>query len=128
MTDETRPTPSSHIHPVRKPGELLTPRAAIRSYCMGCVGEQSKEIALCPTTSCPLWPQRFHSRKRELKIVGEEQRLGPVSNRFWAEKLPDYRAQKHYQAEIACEAQETPPGEAGATMTTKQVLTDLETL
>ena len=38
----------------------LTPLQAIRKYCVDdcCVG-QAKEVRLCPSVSCPLYPYRF---------------------------------------------------------------------
>lgn len=32
---------------------------AVRAKCLDCVGDQHKEISLCPSKKCPLWLYRF---------------------------------------------------------------------
>ena len=36
-------------------------RAAIRSFCLECVGYQQAEVDRCPATACPLHPYRLPS-------------------------------------------------------------------
>ncbi len=36
----------------------LTPVLAIKEFCKECNGWQVREVALCETTICPLWPFR----------------------------------------------------------------------
>ena len=36
----------------------LTPLRAIRSKCLDCCCDQSNEVRLCPSRTCPLWPYR----------------------------------------------------------------------
>ena len=73
----------------RQPGVLLWPLKAIRSHCLGCVGGVSRDVALCPITSCPLWPYRFGSRTRAHAIAAEERQLGRVEGKYWADRLRD---------------------------------------
>jgi len=37
----------------------LTPIKAIRAKCLDCVCFQLKEVKLCPSDDCPLWPYRM---------------------------------------------------------------------
>ena len=37
----------------------LTPVKAIRAFCLDCVGNNVREVRLCPSTKCPLYPFRF---------------------------------------------------------------------
>jgi len=85
----------------RQCGHCLTPLKAVRAYCLGCVGGSQKEVALCPVTSCQLWPYRFGRRNRARRIVAEESALGAVEGRHWAEELDDYTLQRYYQTEQA---------------------------
>jgi len=81
----------------RRPGELLSPLKAIRSQCLGCCGS-SKEAALCTVTQCPLWPYRFGTRTRALKIVAEELDAAiDEGERWWAESVEDYTGQAYYR-------------------------------
>ena len=43
----------------------LTPVKAIRAKCLDCVGEQPKEVRLCPSENCPLYPYRMGHRPKE---------------------------------------------------------------
>ncbi len=36
-------------------------RAAVRSFCLECVGYQQAEVDRCPATACPLHPYRLPS-------------------------------------------------------------------
>jgi len=80
----------------RRCGELQTPLKTIRSKCLDCCNGSSKEVALCPVTSCPLWPYRFGTRKRARKIVGEERALDDAPADYWAEELDDYTSQAQH--------------------------------
>lgn len=93
---ETRIESSTKLSIERKPGELLTPLTAIRSYCLGCCSGSAKEVALCPATDCPLWPYRFGSRTRARKIVAEERETAGLTESHWAEKLRCYTGQRYY--------------------------------
>ena len=44
------------------PNELLTPVRAIRAKCLDCTGNQPKEVRLCPSYYCSLWPYRAGHR------------------------------------------------------------------
>jgi hypothetical protein len=35
-----------------------SPRAAIKSFCLECVGWQRRDVALCTAAACPLWAYR----------------------------------------------------------------------
>lgn len=37
----------------------ITRSKAIRLKCLNCCCYQAKEVALCPSTNCPLWNYRF---------------------------------------------------------------------
>jgi len=41
----------------------LCPAKAVRKYCLWCVCKNAKEVKLCPTKDCPLYPIRFGRRK-----------------------------------------------------------------
>jgi hypothetical protein len=53
-----------------------SPRAAIKSFCLECVGWQRSEVRRCTALACPLWPYRpGHGR-----VVGTERAtLPPVA-------------------------------------------------
>ncbi len=94
----------SRISVDRKPGQLLTPMKAIRSHCLGCCCKQVKEVALCPCTTCPLWPYRFGTGTRAQKIAKEELAMDiDTDETHWAEKLPDYTEQNYYLTEYGCQ-------------------------
>ena len=44
------------------PNELLAPVKAIRAKCLDCTGEQPKEVRMCPSYYCPIWPYRMGAR------------------------------------------------------------------
>lgn len=56
--------------------KLKNPVKAIRAKCLDCCCSQLREVELCPSERCPLWPFRFgrnpYRTKRELT---EEQRV-----------------------------------------------------
>jgi len=95
-TSGDRVKAKARVNRNRRCGELLTPLKAIRSRCLDCCGGSSKEVALCPVTSCPLWPYRFGTRKRARKIVGEERALDDAPADYWAEELDDYTSQAQH--------------------------------
>ncbi len=43
---------------------MLTPIKAIRAKCMDCVCQQAKEVRLCPSKDCPLYPYRMGHRPK----------------------------------------------------------------
>lgn len=43
----------------RKPGEVHTMKAAIRTHCLMCCGGQVKEIRDCTARNCALFPYRL---------------------------------------------------------------------
>jgi hypothetical protein len=43
----------------------ITPLKAIRKKCLDCMCGSAKEVRLCPSTDCPLYPFRMgHNSKR----------------------------------------------------------------
>ena len=44
--------------------KVLTPIKAIRAKCLDCCCGQKKEVKLCPSTSCPIYPYRMGHRPR----------------------------------------------------------------
>lgn len=48
----------------------LTPMRAIRAKCLDCSGGSTKEVRLCPVTTCALWPYRMGRRPRASKKSG----------------------------------------------------------
>lgn len=38
---------------------MKTPLQAVRHFCLDCCCESSKEVELCPASTCPIWPFRF---------------------------------------------------------------------
>lgn len=49
--------------------EIKSPLKAIRAFCIDCMGEQVREVKLCPSQICPLHAFRMGKnpyRKREL--------------------------------------------------------------
>ena len=52
----------------------VSPIKAIREFCLGCVGYQAKEVKLCPSTKCPLYPFRFGKNPSLKRELTEEQR------------------------------------------------------
>ena len=47
------------------------PLKAIRRYCLECVGNQRKEVALCTRQHCPLYPYRFGVRPETARKMGK---------------------------------------------------------
>lgn len=46
--------------------KILSPLKAIRAKCLDCTAEQPKEVRLCPSENCPLWPYRMgHNPNRK---------------------------------------------------------------
>ena len=75
---------------------FLSPLKAIRSKCLDCCCGSIREVALCPSTTCSLWPYRFGKRRRAQQIVAQERQIGPVEDDWWAERLEDYTSQSYY--------------------------------
>ena len=48
----------------------LTPIRAIRAKCIECYCGQLKEIRLCPSINCPIYPYRLGHRP---KVIGENE-------------------------------------------------------
>lgn len=44
--------------------KVLTPIKAIRAKCLDCCCGQKKEVKLCPSTNCPIYPYRMGHRPR----------------------------------------------------------------
>ena len=42
----------------------MTPIKAIRANCLDCMCGQQKEVRLCPSTDCPLYPYRMGHRPK----------------------------------------------------------------
>jgi len=42
--------------------KMLTPIKAIRAKCLDCMCQQPKEVKLCRTVTCALWPYRMGRR------------------------------------------------------------------
>jgi hypothetical protein len=57
-----------------KPIKVLTPIKAIRAKCLDCMNHQTKEIRLCPMTTCPLWSYRMGKRptKDDADVIGDD--------------------------------------------------------
>jgi len=49
--------------------KVLTPMKAIRAKCLDCMCDQVKEIRLCPTKKCTLYPYRMGRRPKEGDIT-----------------------------------------------------------
>lgn len=43
----------------RRPAEISTLRAAVRNFCIECVGYQAGEVPRCTARQCHLWPWRM---------------------------------------------------------------------
>lgn len=41
---------------------MMTPMKAIRANCLDCCGGSPKEVRLCPSAKCPLYPYRLGHR------------------------------------------------------------------
>jgi hypothetical protein len=54
----------------------LTPMKAIRQKCLDCCCGSKKEVRLCPSDDCSLWPYRFGKRPTAAQK--------PVSEDFYA--------------------------------------------
>lgn len=45
--------------------KIYRPLRAMRVYCLDCMCGQSKEVRLCPSEHCALWPYRMGRRPKE---------------------------------------------------------------
>lgn len=50
------------MNTVSNPPVIRTPVKAIRAFCLSCVGNQPKEVRLCASAGCPLYPYRMGRR------------------------------------------------------------------
>jgi len=55
-------------------GEKMTPGKAMRAYCLDCCAGSRKEIKLCPSTDCSLYPFRLGKNPYLSRPVNNEQR------------------------------------------------------
>ena len=91
---------SSIVRINRRAGELPSLLTAVRAKCLDCGAGRKKEVALCPVTSCSLWPWRFRSGKRAARIVLEERaKSSLLPADYWAEHLVAYTDQTYFQQE-----------------------------
>ena len=56
----------------RLPGELATPRVAIRNQCLQCVGGGWSDVRSCEAASCWLYPWRLGNAAQAEEIVKDE--------------------------------------------------------
>lgn len=49
----------------------MTPMKAIRAKCLDCCCYQYKEVELCPSKACSLWPYRF-GKNPNIKLTEEQ--------------------------------------------------------
>jgi len=55
--------------------KIIPPLRTIRKYCLECMNGNSKEVKLCPSTNCSLYPFRFGKGiigKSRLKAIRKE--------------------------------------------------------
>lgn len=50
---------------------MLTPIKAIRAKCLDCCCGQYKEVELCPSADCPLYPYRF-GKNPNIRLTDEQ--------------------------------------------------------
>lgn len=74
-------TPRTAIKYGRLPADAPFGRSltkAIRQHCLQCCGGDDREVALCPSSDCRLWPWRFGVRpgtaKAKGRLVGSDRR------------------------------------------------------
>jgi len=48
--------------------KIKTAIPSIRNKCLDCSGGSYKEVRLCPSTDCDLWPYRFGKRPTQADI------------------------------------------------------------
>lgn len=67
--------------------------AAIRRFCLECMGGSRGEVLLCASAGCPLWLYRMGTNPwREKREMPEEQRLAAVERlRLARERASDQR-------------------------------------
>lgn len=47
----------------------LTPIKAIRLKCLDCCCDSAKEVKMCDTITCPLYPYRFGRRPKDDDVI-----------------------------------------------------------
>lgn len=47
--------------------------AAIKAFCLECIGWERKEITQCTALACPLWPVRPYQKPPVVKRTAEQQ-------------------------------------------------------
>lgn len=52
--------------------EIKNPLKAIRQNCLDCVCGSEKEVRLCPSTVCPLYPFRFGYNPYYSKVLNSQ--------------------------------------------------------
>ena len=62
-----------------KNNEILTQMKAIRAKCIDCMGGSQKEVHLCPSTNCTLYPYRYGKNPVGFKKVTS---VGPFLKRI----------------------------------------------
>ena len=62
-----------------KNNEILTQMKAIRAKCLDCMGYSQKEVDLCPSTNCTLYPYRYGKTPIGFKKVTS---VGPFLRRI----------------------------------------------
>ena len=50
----------------------MTPLKAIRAKCLDCMCDQPKEVRLCPSTDCPLYPFRMGKNPNRVGISNKK--------------------------------------------------------
>jgi hypothetical protein len=74
--------PPNHLVASRAGHKAVSPVAAIRQKCLDCSGQQTAEVKLCETVSCPLWPFRAGRHpytRKSLQQADSEQRASAGS-------------------------------------------------
>jgi len=66
----------------REPGEIATPVASIRNFCLECCGYQPSEVELCTAPKCWLWPWRFGRTPEGAARQGKDSDVEPQTRRI----------------------------------------------
>ena len=82
-----------------KEGEIFTPAAAIRNFCLRCCNGSTKEVRECPAKKCWNWPRRLGYPIREENCT--TRRKSPRKGRFLDKRaLPSANRIKHHGQQI----------------------------